>query len=140
MSEIRFRIQGFIVWMIIAVPFVTIEGQDAQWLGPNRNSIFKDTLLLKEWPAEGPEILFATAGTGMGFSSAVATKDRIYATGMKDTMEYLTVWIIPVRFSGRIPMAGVGSNPTRKQGVRLRWMGKGYMFLEGWTIWYVFMP
>jgi len=82
--------QGFIFCMMITAPFITIQGQDAQWLGPNRNGIFQDALLLREWPAEGPQILFATPGIGKGFSSAVATKDRIYATGTKDTLEYLS--------------------------------------------------
>ena len=90
MLEFRFWIRGFIVLMMNLVIVVSIEGQDAQWLGPNRNGVYKDTLLLKEWPAEGPAILFSTAGIGKGFSSAVATNDRIYATGTRDTLEYLT--------------------------------------------------
>jgi len=89
MSKIKFKMQGFIVWILIMAPFATLHGQDAQWNGPNRNGVYKDTLLLREWPAGGPAILFETAGIGKGFSSAVATKDRIYATGTKDTLEYL---------------------------------------------------
>jgi outer membrane protein assembly factor BamB len=90
MTGFRFWAQGFLVWMMILVPFVTVEGQDAQWLGPNRDGVYRDTQLLKTWPPEGPAILFETAGIGKGFSSAVATRDRIYSTGTKDTLEYLT--------------------------------------------------
>ncbi len=79
-----------IVSMMIIASFVDLQGQDAQWLGPQRNGIYPDTLLLEEWPAGGPAMLFATPGMGKGFSSAVATGDRIYATGIKDTLEYLT--------------------------------------------------
>jgi len=79
-----------IVSTIIIVCFNDIQGQDAQWLGPGRNGIYPDTLLLEEWPEGGPAVLFATAGMGKGFSSAVATGDRIYVTGNKDTLEYLT--------------------------------------------------
>jgi outer membrane protein assembly factor BamB len=84
------RIQGFIILVMTLAPFISANGQDAQWLGPNRNGVFPDTLLLKEWPAEGPAVRFATAGIGKGFSSAVATTDNIYITGNKDTIEYLT--------------------------------------------------
>lgn len=67
-----------------------LNAQDAQWRGPHRDGIFSGEGLLKEWPAEGPEILFSTAGIGKGYSSAVATEDMIYATGIKDSTEYLT--------------------------------------------------
>jgi outer membrane protein assembly factor BamB len=90
----------FLLIFLISLSFCPKQAgaQDAQWSGPNRNGVFTDTSLLKEWPAEGPAILFATAGIGKGFSSAVATKDRIYATGTKDTLEYLTC----LDFSGKI--------------------------------------
>lgn len=81
---------ALIVLIITLLDIVTVCGQDTQWRGPNRDGIFPDTSLLKEWPADGPEILFTTEGIGKGFSSTVATKDRIYATGMKDSLEYLT--------------------------------------------------
>ncbi len=67
-----------------------LAAQEVQWRGPNRDGIFPDTLLLKEWPAEGPEVLFVTKGLGRGFSSAVATPEKIYVTGIKDSLEYLT--------------------------------------------------
>ena len=89
-SGIRFWLRGVIVLLMIIVRIGMVNGQNAQWRGPNRDGIFPDTLLLKEWPAKGPEILFSTEGIGKGFSSAVATKDKIYVTGVKDTLEYLT--------------------------------------------------
>ncbi len=65
--------------------------QSAQWRGPNRNGIFPDTNLLKQWPEEGPKKLFITDDIGNGYSSAVATDEFIYVTGIKDTTEYLSV-------------------------------------------------
>jgi len=67
-----------------------IYSQDAQWRGPNRNGVFPDTSLLKKWPESGPDKLFVLLGIGKGYSSAVATEDFIYVTGIKDTIEYLT--------------------------------------------------
>lgn len=67
-----------------------VQAQNAQWRGPNRDGIYRDTALLKEWPENGPEVLFTTEGIGKGFSSAVATSDNIYVTGIIDTTEYLS--------------------------------------------------
>lgn len=82
--------QAFIVLMLAVAHIGMVMGQDAQWRGPNRDGIFPDTNLLTEWPEEGPEVLFSIDGIGMGNSSTVATKDMIYVTGIKDTLEYLT--------------------------------------------------
>jgi len=67
----------------------SLSAQDVQWRGPNRDGIYPDTGLLKEWPGDGPEILFVAEDLGRGFSSAVATGDRIFVTGMEDSTEYL---------------------------------------------------
>jgi len=87
-SKFRLSIQT----IIILLTFITnlLQAQKVQFRGPNRDGIFPDTLLLKEWPAKGPEVLFTTEGIGKGYSSTIATKDRIYATGIKDTIEYIT--------------------------------------------------
>ena len=66
------------------------NAQDAQWRGPDRNGIYPDTGLLESWPEEGPEVVFATSGLGRSYSSAVATKDKIYTTGTAEKEEILT--------------------------------------------------
>ena len=35
-----------------------------QWRGPNRDGISKETGLLKEWPANGPSLVWKAAGAG----------------------------------------------------------------------------
>jgi len=69
---------------------VELAAQEVQWRGPNRDGIYLDTMLLNEWPEAGPAVLFVTKGIGKGFSSAVATSEMIYVTGMKDSLEFLT--------------------------------------------------
>jgi outer membrane protein assembly factor BamB len=64
--------------------------QEAQWRGANRDGKFEGTDLLKEWPEQGPKKLFVVEGLGKGHSSAIASKDRIYTTGIKDSSEYLS--------------------------------------------------
>ena len=89
-SVLLFRSKHLILFILLILnAFITI-GQDAQWRGPNRDGKFTDTLLLKEWPEDGPDVLFVTEGIGKGFSSTVATGKLIFVTGIKDTLEYLT--------------------------------------------------
>lgn len=49
-----------------------------QWRGPQRDGISKETGLLKEWPAEGPKLLWEVDGLGDGFSTPAIVGDRIY--------------------------------------------------------------
>ena len=81
-----------------------LKAQDVQWRGPNRDGIYPDSMLLKEWPESGPEKLFVTEGIGRGYSSAVATGEMIYVTGIRDSMEYLTAMacVSPLIFSLRL--------------------------------------
>ncbi|MBN2699267.1 MAG: PQQ-like beta-propeller repeat protein [Bacteroidales bacterium] len=71
--------------------FLTVasDAQTAQWRGPGRNGIYPDTGLLKSWPETGPPLLLQINNIGRGFSSAVATNDRIFVTGLKDSLDML---------------------------------------------------
>jgi hypothetical protein len=37
---------------------IDTSGLPTRWMGPNGNGIYPDTGLMKEWPPEGPEILW----------------------------------------------------------------------------------
>jgi len=88
---IKRRTAFVLLFFIFLLNFNTmVSAQDSQWRGPDRNGVFPDTGLLKEWPEEGPELLFSTEGIGKGFSSVAAIQNRIYVTGNIDTMEYLS--------------------------------------------------
>lgn len=86
-GKIRLVVTGLLLTVLGAT---WASAQEAQWRGPFRNGCYPDTMLLKEWPEEGPEVAFVTDGIGRGFSSAVATADMIYVTGTQDSTEYLT--------------------------------------------------
>jgi outer membrane protein assembly factor BamB len=49
-----------------------------QWRGPERDGISTETGLLKQWPAEGPRLLWQVDGLGDGFSTPAVVEDRIY--------------------------------------------------------------
>lgn len=64
--------------------------QSIQWRGPNRDGHFSDTMLLQVWPENGPELLLEIEGVGKGYSSAIIENSVIYASGMIDTLDYLS--------------------------------------------------
>jgi len=49
-----------------------------QWRGPNRNGISEETGLLKEWPTEGPKLLWKQTSVGSGYSAPAVVGDRIF--------------------------------------------------------------
>jgi len=61
----------------------------AQWRGPNRDGHYPDKDLLKQWPAEGLRLLWASDSVGDGYGSPVITKDALFITGAIDSTAYL---------------------------------------------------
>ena len=49
-----------------------------QWRGPDRNGTSKETGLLKQWPKEGPKLLWQVNDIGDGFSTPSVVGNRIY--------------------------------------------------------------
>lgn len=53
-----------------------------QWRGADRKGIYNETGLLKEWPAEGPKLLWNFDGLGQGFTSVTVVNNKVYTTGV----------------------------------------------------------
>ncbi len=49
-----------------------------QWRGPERNGISHETGLLKQWPTEGPKLLWQVNDIGDGYSTPSVVGTRIY--------------------------------------------------------------
>jgi len=62
-----------------------------QWRGPNRDGISKETGLLKEWPKDGPKLVWQLDDVGVGYGAVAVVGDRIYLTGNKDDQEFVAV-------------------------------------------------
>ena len=61
------------------------------WRGPERQGIYHERGLLQEWPAGGPEMLWAYERLGVGFTSPVFSEGRIYITGMEGETGYIYI-------------------------------------------------
>lgn len=75
---------AFILLVVISI------AQPTQWRGANRDGKFTDTGLLQKWPDGGPQLLMKVEGIGKGYSSVVATDQYLFATGMIDTLDYIS--------------------------------------------------
>ncbi|HOD49725.1 MAG TPA: PQQ-binding-like beta-propeller repeat protein [Candidatus Hydrogenedentes bacterium] len=53
-----------------------------QFRGPNRDGKFPETGLLKEWPENGPPVLWVANGIGEGYASPSIVGDTLYVPGM----------------------------------------------------------
>jgi outer membrane protein assembly factor BamB len=53
-------------------------GDWPQWRGPDRTGVSKETGLLKEWPKDGPKLLWMNKNLGNGYSTPAIAGGRIY--------------------------------------------------------------
>jgi len=67
-----------------------VKSQIVQFRGPNRDGVYPETGLLKQWPENGPHLLMKVEGIGEGWSSAAIDNNTIYITGKKDTADVLS--------------------------------------------------
>jgi outer membrane protein assembly factor BamB len=65
------------------------EANWPQWRGPNRDGISKDTGLLKQWPADGPALVWKASGAGRGYSSFSIAGGRLYTMGLRGDREFV---------------------------------------------------
>lgn len=65
-----------------------------QWRGPNRDGISKETGLLKQWPAEGPALVWKASGAGRGYSSFSIANGRLYTMGLRGDREFVIAFDI----------------------------------------------
>jgi outer membrane protein assembly factor BamB len=57
------------------------------WRGVNRDGICRETGLLKEWPKEGPKLLWKNTGLGIGFSGPAIVGNVLYIMGSVEKNE-----------------------------------------------------
>lgn len=78
-------------------------GDWPQWRGPKRDGISLDTGLLKEWPADGPPVVWQVDSVGVGYSSIAVKDGRIFTQGDLNGVEHVialdakegkTIWAV----------------------------------------------
>jgi outer membrane protein assembly factor BamB len=72
---------------LLLVCSCTEKREISDWRGPNRDGIYPETGLLKQWPEAGPDLLWSFEGLGHGHTSVAVAHDKVYVTGIKDSAQ-----------------------------------------------------
>lgn len=107
--------------------------EKSEWRGPNRSGVYTETGLLKEWPKEGPKMLWHIDSIPTGYSSVAIAHNTVYTTGMKDSMDYLLAfdmqggvkWEIPYGRAWDVSFTDARCTPTIEDGRIYVSSGKG---------------
>jgi len=56
-----------------------------EWRGPQRNAVSTETGLLKEWPKDGPRLIWQAKDIGDGYATPSVAGDRVYVLSNRGT-------------------------------------------------------
>ena len=82
---------GLVVMSVLLMEVLARAHDWPQWRGPNRDGQSKETGLLKEWPKDGPRLLWQVKDLGGGYSTPSVAGGRLYVMtnkGLED--EFVT--------------------------------------------------
>ena len=85
-----------------------------QWRGPNRDGISKESGLLKQWPAEGPKLIWKLSDIGSGYSTPAVVRGRLYLLA-NDGLENEFVQALETKDGKRIWSTRLGNVGNPKQ-------------------------
>lgn len=85
-----------------------------QWRGPARNGISSETGLLKEWPKEGPKLVWKLSDVGSGYSTPAVIAERLFLLGNQG-LENEFVEALAVKDGHRIWSTTLGKVGNPKQ-------------------------
>jgi outer membrane protein assembly factor BamB len=80
------------VTLLLPVLMLTLVGfwsekDKSDWQGPNRDCIYNEKNLLKQWPENGPEMAWSFEGLGYGHSAVALANGKVFVTGVNDTIQ-----------------------------------------------------
>lgn len=75
--------QTLVLALAILLSDSVIAADWPQWRGPSRDGISRETGLLKEWPTNGPALLWQQQQVGSGYSAPAVVGDLIFLTANK---------------------------------------------------------
>src|SRR5215213_8362932 len=98
----------FVLACVLAALSVSAAGADdwPQWRGPGRTGLSKETGLLKQWPKDGPKLLWQQKDVGDGYSTPAVVGDRIYFMSDRKGEEFVVA--LSIKDGEKIWDAAVG--------------------------------
>ncbi len=81
MALLKFDVHRLGTALVLTLGIAAGATEWSQFRGPNRDDISQETGLLKQWPQEGPKLVWKATGIGGGYSTVSVAGDRIYTAG-----------------------------------------------------------
>ena len=80
-----------LIFIVIAFTLLLegISQEATRWRGPSGDGVYAESGLLKQWPDNGPEVLWTYEELGQGHSSAIVSNGSVYTSGMLDGTGFL---------------------------------------------------
>ena len=79
-----------VIFLLAAAgPSPAAPGDWPQWRGVNRDDLCTETGLLKEWPTDGPPLVWKATGLGAGHGGVAVAGGRMFTTGDKGESSFL---------------------------------------------------
>ena len=124
----------FLFFLVLTV--ATLAQEPTRWRGPEGNGIYPGNDLLKEWPADGPEIIWSYNELGEGHSSPVISNGKIYVSGMEEETGYIYIFDLQGNFKDKFKYGrefdesypGSRSSPTVVDNLLYIMNGYGELF------------
>lgn len=100
----------FFAICLLIMATASLSAQDViGWRGPNRDGIYQESGLLKEWPKQGPTLKWETSAIGKGYSSPTIVDNRLYITGMDEDESHEVFYCFDL--NGNLQYSTVYSTP-----------------------------
>jgi outer membrane protein assembly factor BamB len=93
-------------------------GDWPQWRGPNRDGISKETGLLKQWPTDGPPLVWKAKGAGRGYSTLSVSGGRLFTMGLRGEKEYVIAFDVATGKEAWATEHGTAYHDSRGDGPR----------------------
>jgi len=86
--------QRFGLFVVLLVGVITpLAAQNGaywpQWRGPDRTNVSTETNLLKNWPKDGPPLVWKVTNLGTGFAPVSVAEGRLYTLAHRENNEYV---------------------------------------------------
>ena len=84
--KVRF---GIICLAVVSAALSSRAADWPQFRGPQRDGVSRETGLRKDWPKDGPPLLWTYAEAGLGYSGPAIVGGRLYMSGGRGDAEYV---------------------------------------------------
>ncbi len=90
------KLRRLVTFVSFGLLFTAAQAADwPQWRGPQRTGVSAETGLLKQWPEEGPKLLWQIKDISEGYGTAAVAGSRLYVVGNRglenESVQALTV-------------------------------------------------